>query len=217
MTPARPAIRGLIFDLDGTLVDTLDDLAQAVNLTREHYGLAPLPREAIVPNIGNGGPHLVRATVPPAAERFEEVFARYLAFYNEHLLDHSRLHAGVAEVLAHYAERVLGVVTNKAIHETERILAGLQVRERFRLVLGGDSLPERKPHPLPLLHFMERFGLAPGEVVMVGDGYHDVRAGKAAGVLTVAITTGVGSRAELEAEGPDHIITRMDELPALVA
>jgi phosphoglycolate phosphatase len=209
-------MKGLIFDLDGTLVDTLDDLAAAVNMTREFYGMAPLPRERIIPEIGTGGEYLVRQTVPATQAPFEEIFARYLAFYNEHLLDHSRLHAGVGEVLERFRGRTLGVVTNKAIHESERILVGLQVREYFQCVLGGDSLPRKKPDPLPIHHFMTQHSLAPAEVVMIGDGYHDIRAGKAAGVMTVAVTTGVSPREALESERPDHIIDRMDQLLELV-
>ncbi|MBI4083689.1 MAG: HAD-IA family hydrolase [Candidatus Lambdaproteobacteria bacterium] len=217
MANALPSPRGLVFDLDGTLVDTLPDLATGVNLTRQSYGMAPLPNADIYLAIGDGAAVLVAQTVPRPDDQRDEAYRRFLAFYNQHLLDSSRLHAGVEAVLRHYGDRVLGVVTNKPQLETERILAGLGIAGCFKLVLGGDALPRKKPDPLPLTHFLVRFGLAPREAVMIGDGYHDIRAGKAAGTMTVAVTTGVQRRPALAAEHPDHIIDRMDQLFELFA
>ncbi len=209
--------RGLIFDLDGTLVDTLPDIATAINLARGHYGLASLPEGEITSQVGNGTEYLVRQTVPVAAHLFEEAHRRYGTFYDRHMLDQSRLHEGVEAVLAHFRGRFLGVVTNKPIRQTEKLLSGLAVRSLFNTVLGGDSLDEKKPHPLPLLHFMSQNGLRPEEVAMIGDGINDVRAGKAAGVMTVGVTFGVATREEMTAEGPDFIIERMSELLDIIA
>ncbi|MBI3993391.1 MAG: HAD-IA family hydrolase [Candidatus Lambdaproteobacteria bacterium] len=219
MNAAAPlrSIALLIFDLDGTLVDSLDDLATAVNLTRADYGLAPLPREAVVRNIGNGSDVLVRDTIPRARENFAEVYGIYLAHYNAHLLDRTRLHDGVARVLEHFSDRPLAVVTNKLVAETRRILAGLGILQRFGVVLGGDSLAQKKPHPLQIEHVLAHSGCTPTHCVMIGDGINDVRAGKAAGVHTIGFTGGVDGRAALERERPGHLIERMDELLTLIA
>ncbi|MCZ6533986.1 MAG: HAD hydrolase-like protein [SAR324 cluster bacterium] len=208
---------GLIFDLDGTLVDTLPDIATAINLTRGQYGMDPLPADQITGQVGNGTAYLVRQTVPVAEHLFEEAHGHYGAFYEQHMLDQSRLHDGVVFVLDHFRNRALGVVTNKPIRQTETLLTGLCVRERFGTVLGGDSLARMKPDPLPLTHFICKHGLRPEQVVMIGDGINDVRAGKAAGVMTVAVTYGVASRKEMIAEQPDFIIDRMDGLLDIIA
>ena len=207
----------LIFDLDGTLIDSLDDLATAVNLTRADYGLPPLSRESVVRNIGNGSDALVRDTIPEARERFDEVYGAYLAHYNAHLLERTHLHQGVAQVLDHFAGRRLAVVTNKRAAESRRILTGLGILKCFGMVLGGDSLAQKKPHPLQIEHVLAHHDCAPAHCVMIGDGINDVRAGQAAGVHTVGFTGGVDGRAALEAEHPEHLIARMDDLLTLIA
>jgi phosphoglycolate phosphatase len=209
---ARFHPRGLIFDLDGTLVDSFADIAAALNATRAHFGLPPVSLAAVRAEVGSGSEALVRALVPVAPARAAEALAFYLARYDAASLRETRLFPGVAEVLEHFRGRPLAVVTNKTLHLSCAILAGLGLLERFRLVLGGDSLPRCKPDPLPVRHVLEAFALPPGEVLLVGDGLHDIAAGRAAGVRTVAVTTGVAPRAELEAAGPERVIDRMDEL-----
>jgi phosphoglycolate phosphatase len=208
--PPRPA--ALIFDLDGTLVDSFADITTALNLTRARYGLPPLPRPEVTRHVGSGSPQLVRELVPVPPEAREDALAYYLAAYREHALEQTRLYPGVPEVLEHFRGCRLAVVTNKSFRLTRRILEGLGVWERFQLVLGGDSLERSKPDPLPLLHVMATFALPPEAVVMVGDGLHDIEAGRAAGIRTVAVTTGVEARAALAAAGADHVIDRLDAL-----
>lgn len=217
MTDERKFKKGLIFDLDGTLVNTLSDIATAINLTRGGYGLQPLPEEEITCNVGNGPEHLVRRTVPVEERLFTEAFAGYSRHYAEHMLDRSALNEGVEEVLDYFRDRALAVITNKPISQTEKLLTGLAVRPRFRTVLGGDSLAEKKPHPLPLRHFMEANGLEARETVIIGDGVNDVRAGKAAGVLTVGVTFGVATGEEMAAERPDYIIDHMERLLDIIS
>jgi len=157
----------------------------------------------------------VRALVPVPPARQAAALQHYLAAYDETALQQTRPLPGVPEVLAHFGDRPLAVVTNKTLHLSHKILQGLGLWERFALVLGGDSLPRRKPDPLPVRHVLEALGLAPAEALLVGDGLHDMQAGRAAGVPTVAVTTGVASRAELEAAQPRHVIDRLDALLAL--
>jgi phosphoglycolate phosphatase len=212
MSASLPKPRGLIFDLDGTLVDSFADIATALNLTRAHYGLPPLPQEAVRAQVGSGSEHLVHELVPGPPERLPEALRLYLEHYDAHALEQTRPLPGVAEVLQHYRGRPLAVVTNKTAHLSRRILQGLGLWERFRIVLGGDSLARCKPDPLPVRHVLACFALPPGEVVLVGDGLHDIAAGRAAGVRTVAVTTGVATRAELQAARPGHLIDRLDAL-----
>ena len=215
MPTPLPRPEGLIFDLDGTLADTLEDLATAINLTRRHYGIEPLDAPLVTAQVGSGTEFLVRRTVPVAEAHFAEAHALFLTSYDAHVLDQTHLHNGVAEVLAHFSDRKLGVITNKPARQTEKVLAGLGVRHCFAVVVGGDTLPEKKPHPLPVLHFLRTTGLSPDRVVMIGDGVNDIRAGKAAGVATVGVTFGVSTLDQMRAEAPDHIIGRMEELLGL--
>jgi phosphoglycolate phosphatase len=204
---------GFIFDLDGTLADSFADIAASLNRTREFFGHPPLPQPEIVRHVGSGPEYLVRTLVPVPETRCAEAFRFYLKRYEENALEQTRLFPGVSEVLAHYALFPLAVVTNKTQRLSDHILQGLGVRNRFRVVLGGDALERKKPDPLPLLHALEVFGLPPEQVAMVGDGLHDLHAGRLAGVITVAVTTGVEDRDTLASENPDHLIGSMAELP----
>jgi len=204
--------KGIIFDLDGTLVNTLPDIATSINLARQAMGLEPLPPREITRHVGNGTRHLVQKAIPVPEQDHETAHDHYLAFYREHMLDQSCLNPGVAEILEHFSDRRLAVITNKPQHQTDKILAGLGVADRFCMVIGGDALERKKPDPLPLLHYMKAQGLTGDEVVMVGDGVNDIRAGRAANVLAVGVTLGVSTRAELEAEGPAGIIEHMSGL-----
>lgn len=209
----NPAPAGFIFDLDGTLADSFADIAAALNHTREFFGHPPLPQPEIVRQVGSGSEYLVRALVPVPETRCAEALRFFLKRYEENALEQTRLFPGVLEVLARYAHCPLAVVSNKTQRLSDLILQGLGIRNRFRVVLGGDALERMKPDPLPLLHALEVFGLPPGQVAMVGDGLHDLHAGRAAGVITVAVTTGVENQDTLAAENPDHLIDSMAELP----
>jgi phosphoglycolate phosphatase len=210
----RPAL--LMFDLDGTLVDSLDDIAASANRTRAHFGLPPLPRRQIVARVGDGSAALVRAVVPLPPERQAEALAAFLRCYDAHLVDTTRLMPGVPALLRRFEERALAVVTNKLQGQSERILTHLGVRPPFRMVVGGDTLAVRKPHPGPLLHVLAACGVRPGEAVMIGDGVNDVIAAKAARVPVVAVTGGVNSRAELAALEPDWLIDGLDRLAEVI-
>ncbi len=210
-------MEGVIFDLDGTLVNSLRDIATSINLTRGQLGLAPLPEQEITCLIGEGSAALVRATVPVPEGDFAAAVERYHANYVEHVLDTTRLFPGMEALLRRLAGRPLAIVTNKNERIAHLVLEGLGIRPLFSVVLCGESLPKKKPDPLPVLVTLERFGLPPQKVGLIGDGLHDVAAGKAAGVVTIAVSYGVGGRAALAAERPDYLVDSVAELDRLLA
>ncbi len=209
--------RLIVFDLDGTLVDSRADLAASANHLRAVWSLPPLPEEEVGKLVGHGLGKLVRGLLSiedaHEVERGMDVFRRH---YREHCLDRTRLYEGVLETLASLDGRAMAVVTNKPKSFTDQILAGLGIASRFGLVLGADSTPKRKPDPMPILVSMERLGAAPGETLVVGDSDTDVIAGKAAGARTCGVTYGIGDVAVLRAHAPDHLIDRFADLLGVV-
>ncbi len=214
--------RCLLFDLDGTLVDSRADLCTAVNLMLEDLGLGPLAGEQVVSLVGEGAARLVgRALLAaggrePSDEKLRDGLGLFKGRYREHLLDATRPYEGVTEALEHFARLPKAVVTNKPLELTEGILDGLGLRTFFAAVLGGDSLPERKPSPAPLFEAARLCGVAPGECLMVGDSWVDIAAGRAAGIMTCGFAGGFRGREELRAAGADYLIEHFGELRPLV-
>lgn len=213
----------IIFDLDGTLVDSLPDLVLAVNAAMADYGRPPVGRERVAPWVGRGSRVLLQAAldhhgIDTAASDFdfEKAFERFMVHYGEHLLGQTRLYDGVADTLAALSARglKLAVCTNKPSRFVAPLLKALQVDQYFAALLGGDSLPERKPHPEPLLHLARQFDAGIGECLMVGDSRHDVEAARAAGMAVVALSYGYGGPADFAAAPPDAVFASMHELPS---
>ncbi len=193
-------LRAVFFDLDGTLADTARDLAEALNAVRREEGEAPLPFETIRPVVSLGGRALINLAfrVDVGDAGFEHLRARFLDIYRDNLANHTRLFPGMVEVLADIEERGLrwGIVTNKVSWLTEPLLARLGLLSRAACVVSGDTAPNRKPHPDPLLLACERAGVAPAASVYVGDSRNDVRAGREAGMRTVIALFGYIPRDE---------------------
>lgn len=192
-TDARP-LRGLLVDLDGTLADTAPDLAAALNavLTEEDRDLLPFP--AIRPWVSFGAPGLIRLGFGKGLDErdFERLRARLLSHYAAALCRETRLFDGFDTVLAEFEApgRAWGVVTNKPAALTDPLMTALGLADRARSVVSGDTLPRRKPHPEPLLHAAGELGFPPAECVYVGDARRDIEAGRAAGMLTIAVAWG---------------------------
>jgi len=202
-----------MFDLDGTLANTGRDLADAVNHTRHHFDLPTLPDELVYSNVGHGVEYLLKHSVPEESSRhFPEVMQVFLDRYQNHLLDHTALYPNVLETLDYFRSKKRVVVSNKIHRLTIAILRGLGIAEQFDLVLGGDSVTEKKPDPALLHHVLKLFNVAPRQAVIVGDGETDMQAGKAAGVLTCGVTYGLGSTEQLIAAKPDFMIDGIREL-----
>jgi len=183
----------VIFDLDGTLLDSRADLADAVNHVRHALALPPLDPFAIHRYVGDGARALVeRALGPTRRELWNEGVERFLAYYDEHLLDRSCLYPGMMELLAALgaAGVSISVLTNKPEGFSRRILAGLGVAGAFIDVVGGDTLPVRKPDPRGVTHLLARAGVSPARALVVGDSSVDVATARAARVPFCGVAWG---------------------------
>jgi len=208
------------FDLDGTLLDTLGDLAAAVNHTLARMDRAPLSNDAVRPMIGRGAKHMLeeglRASggVPDGA--VEQLYPELLRFYEAHIAIHSRPFPGVIAALDRLDSLGVrtAVVTNKAEHLARVLLAEFDLADRMTTIIGGDTLGVRKPSPEPIHAMVERCG--GGRAVFVGDSIYDVMAAKNAGVPSVAVSFGFLDRPAPEL-GADHVIDHFDELVPLLA
>jgi phosphoglycolate phosphatase len=206
----------IIFDLDGTLTDSLADLTDAVNQMLPRFGRPRLTPQEVRKLVGEGARRLVEKALPgAAAAEIEEALGIFLAYNEQHIADRTVLYPGVQETLPLLAlhGRVLAVVSNKNEALCRKLLATLGIGHHFAAVLGADSLPERKPSPLPLLHLMARFGAAPAETAIIGDSRNDLLAGQGAGITVVGCRYGYGEEAELTTA--DFRIAAFAELPSL--
>ena len=210
----------IVFDLDGTLVDSTNDLATAMNgtLARLAPGAPPLPIDVVRSYIGEGAGQLVSRSLARAGLQVAQGTAmqHFLELYAACLLDTTRAYPGVTEALDALADRPLTVLTNKAGGFSRTILQGLGLLARFAAVVGGDEMPARKPDPAGLLSMMQRFAVAPAETLFVGDSAVDVATARAAGVHVVGLRYGLDPEG-LVAAGPDLLLERLDQLPAYLA
>jgi phosphoglycolate phosphatase len=208
-------LRLAILDLDGTLVDSLDDLHASVNHALARLGLPLRSREEVHGYVGEGARVLLARAIAPHDHLLEPALAAWRPHYEAHSLDRTRPYPGIPALLAG-AGRALAVHTNKPGGMARRILDGLGLLPRFAVVLGGDEAP-RKPDPTGAREIMARVGAAPGETVFVGDSLVDVRTARAAGVALVAVTWGLTSRADLVAEGATVLVDRAQDLAPFLA
>jgi len=194
MTTAPPLLaRAALFDLDGTLMDTAPDMAQALNRLRAECGLPPLPYAVLRCEVSHGSLAVVRAGFPDAdGVRFEQLRARFLTLYRECLTDRPQLIDGFESTLSALESAGLpwGVVTNKPGWLTDPLLQAAGLARRAGCVVAGDSLPERKPHPRPLLVAAGMLDVPPRHCVYVGDAQRDIDAARAAGMLAIGARFG---------------------------
>ncbi len=222
MSLPRPAM--ILIDLDGTLIDSVPDLAFCVDAMMTELGL-PVRGEAAVRNwVGNGVERLVQRALcndldgQPDTPLFERALPVFMRLYQENTSQRSCLYAGVREGLdlLHAQEYRLGCVTNKAERFTLPLLRDKGILDHFELVVSGDTLEKKKPDPMPLLYAAERFGVAPADSLMVGDSRSDVKAARAAGFRIVCMTYGYNHGADIREENPDVVLDRLDQLPGLL-
>lgn len=190
----HPLIRTVLLDLDGTLADTAPDLAYALNLLREQEDRAALPYDAIRAVVSHGSSALVRLGFGDVTDetKFAALRTRLLDTYHAHLARGTRLFAGMDDLLRYIEDNGLnwGVVTNKPAFLTDPLMAALNLAARAACIVSGDTTAHCKPHPEPLLHACRLAGSPAAECVYIGDAERDIRAGRAAGMRTLAATFG---------------------------
>jgi len=207
----------VIFDLDGTLIDSKLDLANSVNFTRQQMGLSVFEHRLIFSYIGDGATMLIRRAMGEGlgesdVQRALEIF---LAHYREHLLDNTTLYPGVAEALDALQSLKLAVLTNKPLRPTQAILQGLQIHNRFAVIYGGNSFEQKKPHPVGIEQILSDTGAKRERTLMVGDSYIDIQTGRNAAVATCGVTYGLASDT-LHEPKPDFLIDDLRQLSRIV-
>jgi N-acetyl-D-muramate 6-phosphate phosphatase len=213
----KPDVRAVLFDLDGTLIDSAPDLAAAANHLRAVRGIEPLPMTTLRPLVGAGARGMLRAAfgVSPGDEVFESLRTEFLDRYAAHSLVHTAVFDGMSAVLAALEQRGLhwGIVTNKAERFTHPVVAGLGLNQRAAVVISGDTTPHSKPHPAPLTEAARRLSVEPQHCVYVGDDVRDIRAGKAAGMAALAAAWGyLGDELPIDRWEADHILRQPIDL-----
>jgi len=199
----------IIFDLDGTLIDSSTDLAISMNATREHFGLAPLDPALIYSYVGNGAAVLVRRAMGSNAsdETVQNALKFFLSFYRKHALEHTKLYPGVGEAIEtlYGAGHKLAVLTNKPVRISFDIVGALGLQRFFMRVYGGDSFPCKKPDPIGAIQLIREAGVTPSETLIVGDSGVDVQTARNAGVRSCGVTWGFQPEA-FELDRPDLLI-----------
>ncbi len=209
-------VRLLIFDLDGTLIDSSQDITDAINYAITPFGVKPLTVNEIKERVGSGITKLIEALLSyEEIKRLggnpgEEAIRRFLEYYSMHLLDNTGPYLGVRETLQKLTAYKKAVISNKREVLSKRILEGLGLLRFFDIVLGSDSVSEKKPSPVPVLEVLGRLGASKDEAVMIGDSNYDIESAHAAGVKIIAVTYGYRSKEDLKSA--DFMIDSFKEL-----
>jgi N-acetyl-D-muramate 6-phosphate phosphatase len=217
MMVASTRIKAVLFDLDGTLIDSAPDLAGAANQMRTARGLPELPYAHFRPMVGSGARGMLQRALgmDPAHEHFAASREEFLDLYAGRMTRETQVFADMVPVLHALAQRCLpwAIVTNKAARFSEPVVRALGLHLQSKTLVSGDTTPHAKPHPAPLLEAARRIGVAAGECIYVGDDQRDVQAGRAAGMITVAVAWGyLGLGEAIEDWGADHVIESPHQL-----
>ncbi len=208
----------LVFDLDGTLIDSKEDLVNSVNAMRVWKKLEPLPEATVASYVGNGAPMLVKRALPDGTdEEHAEGLAFFLQYYREHMLDATTLYPGVREALdrLHLARVPLAILTNKPVKFSVKLIAGLGLSGHFFRIYGGNSFDEKKPHPMGLQTLITEAGTTPQRTVMVGDSSVDILTARAASTRACGVSWGFQPETFAQAP-PDFIVDDLRVLAEMV-
>lgn len=208
----------IVFDLDGTLIDSRDDIAASANHVRSTFGLDPLPLETVASFIGDGVRTLMERVLalndPSALQRAVNMFRNH---YRRHCLDQTRLYPDVLRALEGLREKTLTVLTNKPQEFARRILRGLEILRFFELVVGPESTAMRKPDPEPFRFVLSKTSCDASRALVVGDGVNDISGGRAAGMMTCAVARSESAEREFRSLQPDFLVRDLSELQGLLS
>ena len=217
------SIKLLIFDLDGTLIDSRLDLIHSINATLRHVGRPELPGDVIATYVGDGAPMLVRRALgdPEDEDAVQLALEYFLSYYREHKLDHTHIYPGIPEALIAMRQtqnggfRKMAVLSNKPVNPSRAIIEALGLGEFFLHVYGGNSFPTKKPDPLGAQNLMKETGCSPKETIIIGDSSNDVLTGRNAGLWTCGVTYGFAPQT-LELTPPDVLVDAPGELAQML-
>ena len=205
----------VIFDLDGTLVDSKRDLIGSVNATREHMKLAHLDDELVASYVGRGAQALIRSSLGEQTSEadLDRALEYFLGYYREHMLDYTTLYPGVAESLERLqnAGSRMAILTNKPVRFSEQMIGRLGLSERFFRIYGGNSFEQKKPHPIGIDTLCQEAGIAKQRTIMIGDSAVDIRTARNAGVRSCGVTYGFQPES-FQQDPPDVVVDRMEEI-----
>jgi phosphoglycolate phosphatase len=217
--PRFSSIRALIFDLDGTLIDSKLDLVHSVNATLRELKRPEIPEVIISSYIGNGAPVLVAKSlgpgVPPA--ELDRALKFFLTHYEDHKMDNTCAYPGVAEALEHLSAMPMAVLTNKPERISVRILEALGLARYFRAIYGGNTFPTKKPDPLGVNTILREFSVRPNEALLIGDSEVDVQTARNAGILSAVVNYGFGIHDRAAHPADLYLDRLLDLVPALSA
>ena len=210
-------VRALVFDLDGTLIDSKLDLVSSVNATLREMKREALPTELVASYVGSGAPTLIRRALGgnPSEEELMRALAFFLVHYEENKLNETRLYPGAAETLAELKSLPMSVLTNKPVKISVKILEGLGVSQYFRSIYGGNSFETKKPDPAGAKQILSELNVAPGDAAMIGDSEVDVQTARNAQMRSVIVNFGFGIH-DRAAHPADVYVDRFEELLRLV-
>lgn len=210
-------VRAIVFDLDGTLIDSKEDLILSVNATLAELKRPELPNEQIASYIGHGAPILIRRALGEGAtdDECRRGLEFFLAYYETHKMDHTKVYPGVREGLAQLGGFSMAVLTNKPVRITHRILEELGLTGIFRAIYGGNSFATKKPDPMGMTVILGELGAERREAVLIGDSEVDVQTARNAGCWAGTVTYGFGVH-QLDAFPPDFFLNSLKELPAML-
>jgi phosphoglycolate phosphatase len=217
------SIKLVIFDLDGTLIDSRLDLVHSVNAALRHIGRPELPDDVIASYVGDGAPILIQRAL--GGEAVDEALVRkglefFLSYYREHKLDHTTVYPGIAEALAAIQNsrngnpRKMAVLSNKPVNPSRAIVEALGLGQFFSQIYGGNSFSTKKPDPEGARTLLEEYGVQPQQAAMIGDSHVDVNTGRNAGMVTVGVTYGFAPHTLLGGP-PDVLVDHPSELSTL--
>ncbi len=207
----------MVFDFDGTLVDSKNDIVNSVNHVLRRCGLKEKDFAEVVSYIGTGSEELMQKALGPEGHaKFDKAYKLFREHYTEHMFDSSALYPHVKETLAHFGGKKTAIITNRHSSSARRMLEAFGIKNHFEHILGGEGDSCKKPSPCPVLEVISFFGVQPDKTMMVGDMDLDVTAGKEAGAVTCGVTYGIGSREDVERARPDFLIDNISKLKDLV-